>query len=150
MLGRNRTRQWLLQSLDQARRRWDLELWAYVTMPEHVHLLLLPRRDDYHIRLILKAIKQPVAQRAVKYLKEHAPTWLDRLKVTRPSGRTEYRFWQQGGGYDRDIVSPTAAWASVAYIHNNPVRRGLVNAPTDWAWSSAKEYAGIDGALLRG
>jgi len=70
MLGRNRTRQWLLQSLDQARRRWDLELWAYVIMPEHVHLLLLPRRDDYRISLILKAIKQPVAQRAVKYLKE--------------------------------------------------------------------------------
>jgi putative transposase len=29
----------------------------------------------------------------------------------------------------------------VDYIHLNPVRRGLVAAPDDWTWSSARHYA---------
>ncbi len=56
--------------------------------------------------------------------------------------RGEHRFWQQGGGYDRNIAKPEVAWASVAYIHGNPVRRGLVAADVDWPWSSAGWYAG--------
>jgi len=51
-------------------------------------------------------------------------------------------FWQPGGGYDRNIRKAKTAWASVAYIHDNPVRRGLVRRPEDWEWSSAKWYAG--------
>ena len=60
----------------------------------------------------------------------------------------EYRFWQQGGGYDRNFDNVAAAWASVEYIHRNPVRRGLVDCPTDWTWSSARWYAGLDGVLI--
>ena len=30
----------------------------------------------------------------------------------------------------------------IDYIHNNPFRRGLVDHPTDWPWSSARFYAG--------
>jgi hypothetical protein len=31
----------------------------------------------------------------------------------------------------------------------NPVRRGLVERPTDWLWSSARDWAGLDGAWLK-
>jgi putative transposase len=34
---------------------------------------------------------------------------------------------------------------TVGYIHLNPVRRGLVRKAKDWKWSSAHEYAGING-----
>ena len=70
------------------------------------------------------------------------PQWLERLKVTWPDGRVEHRFWEQGGGYDRNILEARIAWASVAYIHNNPVRRGLVATAEEWPWSSAAWYAG--------
>jgi putative transposase len=148
LLSKDRTRNWFIESLDQARRNWEFDLWAYVVMPEHAHVLILPRRDDYDIASILKSIKQPVARRAANYLREHAPQWLEKLKVVRPTGRTELRFWQQGGGYDRNIIESKTAWHSVEYIHLNPVRRGLANHPTEWTWSSARAYAGLDGVLL--
>jgi len=142
MLSKDRTRLWLVQALDEARRRWEFDLWAYVIMPEHAHVLILPRRPDYHVAMILKAIKQPVARKAMAHLRRAASQWIEQLEVTRPNGRVEYRFWQQGGGYDRNIYKPETAWAAVEYIHNNPVRRGLADCPTDWEWSSARWYAG--------
>jgi len=111
-------------------------------MPEHAHVLIFPQSDDYSIADILKGIKQPVSQHACLYLRKHAPQWLEKLKITWPSGRMEYRFWAQGGGYDRNVVEPKTAWASVEYINNNPVRRGLVTIAAKWPWSSAAWYAG--------
>ena len=148
LLSRDRTRRWFIEALDAARKRWDLELWAYVVMPEHAHALVFPRRDDYRISDILKAIKQPVARNALDWLRCHAPAWLERLRVDRPGGRVEYHFWQQGGGYDRNVFDAATAWASVNYMHLNPVRRGLVEVVTDWRWSSARCYAGLGGVEL--
>jgi putative transposase len=142
MLGKDRTRLWLVQALDDARQRRAFDLWAYVIMPEHAHVLILPRRSDYRIAMILKAIKQPVARKAMAYLRAATPHWMERLKVAKPDGRVEYRFWQQGGGYDRNIHTAETAWAAVEYIHNNPVRRGLADCATAWEWSSAGWYAG--------
>ena len=68
--------------------------------------------------------------------------------MTWPTGRTEYRFWQQGSGYDRDLFTPDAVWAAIDYLHRNPVRRGLVTSAADWEWSSARWYSGMkDGGL---
>ena len=148
LLGSDRTRLWLIQALDEARRRWAFDLWAYVIMPEHVHVLLLPRRTEYEVAAILKAIKHPVARKAMNYLRNTAPQAMERFKVARPSGRVEYRFWQQGSGYDRNIVKPKTAWSVVEYIHNNPVRRSLADSPTEWSWSSAQWYAGDSDVRL--
>ena len=48
-----------------------------------------------------------------------------------------YRFWQDGGGYDRNYVTPVEIRKQIDYIHNNPVRRGLVENAVDYRWSSA-------------
>ena len=108
-LGKDRTRHWFIEALRRAREVHDLELWAYVIMPEHAHVLLLPRRDDYSLSAILKSIKQSVARRAVLYLRKERPERLRDIEVRRPSGRLEHRFWQQGGGYDRNIVDAGTA-----------------------------------------
>lgn len=149
LLTSDRSRQWLVDALASARARHGFELWAYVIMPEHAHILLRPLSHGADIAPILKGIKQPVARAATNFLRQNNNRrWLERLKVCRPSGRVEYRFWQQGGGYDRNIVTPKAARAAVEYIHNNPVRRGLVECPTDWPWSSAQWYCGCGDTKL--
>jgi putative transposase len=102
----------------------DFTLWAYVFMPEHVHLMIYPRRTTYDIRLIRHAIKEPVGRKAIKHLRDHAPHWLPRITVNRGK-RLKRRFWQAGGGYDRNVWELATALAMIEYIHNNPVRRGL-------------------------
>jgi putative transposase len=148
LLSKDRSRQWVIDALARARTTLDFELPAYVIMPEHVHALLLTNSEKYDVATILKCIKQPVAQRAVSYVRKNAPEWLNWLRVPGSDKSVVHRFWQQGGGYDRSVVTPRTAWASVEYIHANPVRRGLVDTPTDWVWSSARWYAGLDDVKL--
>ena len=57
--------------------------------------------------------------------------------------RGSVRFWQRGGGYDRNIHTENELEEKIVYIHENPVRRGLVLQATDWRWSSARWYAGV-------
>lgn len=117
----------------------DFALWAYVFKPEHVHLLIWPRQPVYDMRTILKEIKGPVGRTAVEHYACHAPQLLTRLTVEK-AGKVEHRFWQRGGGYDRNITQLKVLHAMIDYIHANPVRRGLVKAAKDWKWSSAGWY----------
>lgn len=138
-LESERTCQWLAESIENARTELNFELWAYVFMPEHVHLIVYPREPTYDIAKIRKAIKAPVARRAIRYLETAAPEWLER--ITRKRGqKTERLFWQSGGGFDRNIIEPTTLAKMIDYIHLNPVRRGLATRPEDWKWSSAAAF----------
>ena len=71
-------------------------------MPEHVHLLIWPH-DGVLISPLLKSLKLPVSRRAIKWLGEEAPECLSQLLDVQPNGRRAYRFWQRGGGYDRNM-----------------------------------------------
>jgi putative transposase len=110
-------------------------------MPEHAHLLICPRERDYSISSILTTVKQSVAKRSLVYVRRHAPAYLARMEDRQPNGNVRYRFWQRGGGYDRNLFDPAVIWAEMEYLHANPVRRGLCERPLDWEWSSAREGA---------
>lgn len=140
-LTRDRIREWMIEAIDLARRRHQLDIWAYVLMPEHVHILLRPR-TDYDISRILTTLKQPVSKRAILFVQNEMPTFRPRMTDSQPNGKTAFRFWQRGGGYDRNLWSPKHIWETIDYLHGNPVRRGLCAADADWVWSSARAYAG--------
>ncbi|MBI2823455.1 MAG: transposase [Planctomycetia bacterium] len=142
LLSRDRTRHWFLRSLASAREKHSFDLWAWVIMPEHAHLLIWPRERGYRVAAILADIKRPVAQRAIAWLRERHSPFLERLTV-RQGNRTRARFWQAGPGQDRNVYEPEAALTIVEYIHHNPVRRGLVRNVVDWQWSSAADWAGV-------
>jgi putative transposase len=148
LLGRDRTRQWFLEALDAARRKFNLALWAYVIMPEHVHVVVWPRNPVYEIRLIRTALKVPVQRKALAFLRREAPGFLDRLRDEQPNGELHYRFWLRGGGYDRNITDSKTLRTMIEYIHQNPVSRGLATEATDWPWSSARFYASRSDAML--
>lgn len=146
-LRAERTCNWLLESIEAARNELAFSVWAYVIMPEHVHLLIWPRASAYDIGRIRQAIKEPVRRQAIAYLEKHAPEWLPR--ITRKRGRRSERlFWQSGGGYDRNIESAQALTNVIQYIHMNPVRRGLVELCEDWKWSTAAYFAGETSVLI--
>ncbi len=141
-LSRDRTRHWFIEALFEARQKFPIDLWAYVIMPEHVHLLLCPCESGLHVGRVVGTIKEAVARNAIGFLEKHAPEWLPRITV-HEGARTRRRFWQPGGGYDRNVVAVETLQKMIDYIHMNPVRRSLVARPEDWHWSSACWYAGI-------
>jgi putative transposase len=149
LLTRERTRRWVAEAMSALRRDHDADLWAYVIMPEHVHVLIYPRHDPYEMRRSLAALKRPVSAAAREHLVRRGDTrWLDRLTVQYPSRRV-FRFWQPGGGFDHNIFREKTVPAVINYIHQNPVRRGLVRTSTDWVWSSARFWEGYSDVPLR-
>ena len=149
LLLRDRSRKWVIDAMEKARRDYNLSLWAYVIMPEHVHILIYPNEPAYQMQRILVALKKPVSSAARTHLEDNSDTqWLARLSVTYPS-RTVFRFWQPGGGFDHNVFREKTVPAVIDYIHTNPVRRGLVDQPTAWRWSSARFWAGQDDVPIR-
>lgn len=136
LLTSDRVRTWLAQSINAARVKHEFSLWAYVFMPNHVHLIIRPNRDDHSISKILGDIKTPVSQSFMAHLRRTTPWELEMLRA-RQGKREVHRLWQAGGGFDRNLFEWGEIEEKMNYIGLNPVRRGYVKESTDWIWSSA-------------
>lgn len=143
LLSQLRSRLWFIQSLNVALKKYDFGCWAYVIMPEHVHLVVIPHLRVYSMSVFLSSLKLGVTHAAVKYLKQHHPSFLDKLLDVQPSGRQSYRFWQPGGGMGVNLWTDAKIWDRIDYCHNNPVRRRLVVKPEEWEYSSYRDFVAV-------
>jgi len=57
-----------------------------------------------------------------------------------------YQLWQEGS-HPELVQGETMMRQKIEYIHNNPVQRGYVDLPIHWRYSSARNYAGMEGLL---
>ena len=130
----------LSQAIDRAVERYEFDLVAFVYMLEHVHLIVLPRGDEAPIDRLLWAIKRPSSFRIKLQLEQQNSPWLQRLTIRERPGTMVFRFWQEGPGYDRNLISCDAMVTAMEYIHLNPVRRELCEQPDQWKWSSWRHY----------
>ncbi len=114
------------RTLGRVRKWYGLTINAYVVMPEHVHLLLHePERGSLAV--------------AIQMLKQRVGTLLKPL-----DGEP---FWQRRY-FDRNVHSTDEIESARAYIHRNPVKRGLCAQPQDWRWSSCLHYmTGVEGVV---
>lgn len=140
LLTNDAWRRMLAASLDRAMRGQGFRLVAFVFMPDHVHLLVVPTGSEARLDLLLKAIKRPFSARVKQCLIEARSPLLGRLTIRERPGVERFRFWQEGGGYDRNLRTEPAVLAAIEYIHLNPVRRGLCSRAARWRWSSARRY----------
>jgi putative transposase len=149
LLNDNLCRTWFCEELDSACERHAYLLLAYVVMPERVHLLVFPRGavgDQPSIPKLLADVKRQFSRRVKRLMAGTADPMLDRLMVRQRPGVMTFRFWQEGPGYDRNLIEPKSIVAAIEYIHANPVRRGLCGRAVDWPWSSAARLL-TDGDL---
>ncbi len=105
--------------LEHTRAQQELALFAYVLMPEHVHLL-----SDEPSRDTLATFLQILKQRSSHMLR----------------GSRQEPFWQCRY-YDRNVRTHGETIGKIGYIYRNPVKRNLVSHPEEYAWSSARRYA---------
>ncbi|MAY74800.1 MAG: hypothetical protein CMJ31_08840 [Phycisphaerae bacterium] len=132
-----------VERLTETRRRHALKLHAWVVMPEHVHLILRCEAE-VTVAQVLRTLKIGLAKDVISRWRDLDAPIIDR--VTDSRGQT--RFWQRGGGYDRNLLMGSELFKKIEYVHRNPVRRGLVEQPSAWRWSSARWWSGDrDGVL---
>ncbi len=139
----NHAKHEFVSALSRARERHGFLLLAWVLMPEHFHVIVVPDLPDSTVTHILTSLKASVARRVLKQLRRANDPILGQLT----SSRGTTHFWQRGGGYDRNVRSTSDLEEKVRYIHENPVRRGLVTRPEDWEWSSARWFDTSEGLI---
>ena len=101
--------------------QWGLyDLFAWVLMSNHVHVLVQPRKP---VREVTRAVKSTSAREANLVL-----------------GRTGMPFWQDES-YDHWVRNRDEFDRILRYIEFNPVSAGLVENPDEWRWSSAWQRA---------
>ena len=135
---------------DRLRIRWI----GYVVMPEHVHVLVLPqaRGSDRVVpsSTLLHDLKGLSGKDGKAALRS---VWQERRSLgTRPLDAWALAagpkpFWKPRA-YDFNVLDESKLLEKLDYIHGNAVRRGLVERPDQWRWSSCCFYELGDDSMI--
>lgn len=118
------SRNLFIASWERTRALYGMRVYAFVAMPEHVHLLVSePERGT--IATAMQSLKISSAKR-----------WSHARGIGQPSSP----LWQKRY-YDRNVRNHEEFVEKRRYIHRNPVKRGLADMAEDWRWSSFRHYS---------
>ena len=110
---------WMLGLLKDWTAKASLDLYAFCLMPNHIHLLMRPQKDNLY-----GAMRDLFSQYARYFNRKYE--------------RKGHLF---GGPYRQSVVlNETYLLAASLYIHLNPVRAGLAKQPLRYRWSSSRLY----------
>jgi len=122
-------------ALDEARRSAGFAIFAYVIMPEHLHIITHGTLKPSDTLRFLNGIS---SRRVIGYLKEHNYiTSLAKLRDAPKARRHTHSLWD-GHSQALPLFSESFFMQRVNYIHQNPVRAGLVERAEDYLWSSIR------------
>ena len=123
------------KALDEARKSGGFAIDAYVLMPDHFHAItdsiLKPSK-------VIQYLNGIISRRVIDHLKEHGHNASLR-KLRRESGARghTYSLWEHHSNV-LPVFSENMLMQKVNYIHQNPVRAGLVQRAEDYCWSSVR------------
>jgi putative transposase len=127
---------------------------GYVVMPEHVHVVVLPQErgsdEIVPISTVLHDLKGLSGKHCKAALRD---VWRANRSLGTPPldawalGPDPKPFWKPRG-YDFNVMDESKVVEKLDYIHRNPVRRGLVDRPEQWRWSSYRFYELGDDSMI--
>jgi REP element-mobilizing transposase RayT len=137
----------IVKSLSYCRAQKGLKIYAWVILENHFHALVA----GPNLAATLAALKKFTAREVLAQLKTEGREWLlNQLEYFRASHKTssQHQVWQEGV-HPQAMVSDEIMLQKMEYVHNNPVKRGLVAAPEHWRYSSAHEWLSGAEPVLR-
>ena len=127
-----------------------LEIYAWVIMSNHVHLML--RSEKGQLSNILRDFKSYTAKlilNTIEEIDESRKEWMLRQfksATLRHKRNAEYQFWSHEN-HAECIFSEKFGTQKLNYIHNNPVHAGIVAKAEHYKYSSAMDYADEIGMI---
>jgi len=138
----------LLDSLRFCRANKGLQLFAYVVMPHHLHLICAAGEQ---LHIVMRDFKRFTSRQIHDRMKaDGRDTLLEWLKLATQRARAdrdELGLWQDGFHPQATTTRPVFE-QKLRYLHENPVRKGLVRTPEEWWYSSARCYAGLKDCAM--
>lgn len=133
----------LVRALEFCRAEKGLQIYGWVILDNHFHAIVaasdLPR--------VVADLKQHTAKRLMELLESEGQEWLlHQFSFSKAVHKTKssHQIWQEGV-HPQALLSDEMMLQKLEYIHNNPVKRGLVVSPEHWRYSSAHEW--LTGAI---
>lgn len=130
----------LLDSLKHCQTNKGLEIYAWVIMTNHCHLIVRSNKDNLSniIRDFKKITAKVIISSIENNLQESRRAWL--LWLLKKDGHIW--FWEEGY-HGKEILTKEFFINKMDYIHLNPVRAGLVEKEEEYLWSSCGDSYGI-------
>lgn len=141
----------IINALKHCQEHKGLEIYAYVLMSSHLHLLCKATEGfilSDVIRDFKKFTSKKITQTIITELESRREWMLDYFEKAceHLKRNQQYKVWQDG--YHAELIySNSFIKQKVDYIHNNPVKEKTVSLPEDYYFSSARNYAGLDNDL---
>ncbi len=148
---RKRYKDIVVESLGYCQREKGLELFSWVLMSNHMHLIVRAK-SGFRLSGIMRDFKKFTAQRIIKSIQEEPESrrvWLlaEMLKSGAANSKKQtYQLWRNDN-HPIELYSNEVINQKVDYIHNNPVEEGIVEKAGDYIYSSAKDFEGEEGLL---
>lgn len=123
----------------------NLKIYAYVILENHLHLVA----QSNDLARDMTRFKSYTARQLIQYLDQHKVSQiLEQLAFYKKAHKDDraYQFWQEGI-HPEWIQNDEMMRQKISYIHDNPFKRGYVDLPEHWRYSSARNYLGQDGLL---
>jgi putative transposase len=153
IFSRKEYRDIIVDSLNYCIEQKGLIVYAWVIMSNHIHLVITTKSDDGNISDIIRDFKKHTSKeitKAIQSIPESRKEWLLNAmsKEAKRIGRaTYYKLWKD----DNHAVTIDGKIVGIKdrinYVHDNPVRNGLVEEQWDYVYSSAKDYQGKKGLV---
>jgi putative transposase len=126
----------IIDSLQYLTNKKIITLDAFVIMSNHIHLIW-QAKFGFTPSGIQSSFMKYTAGRFKKKLKLEFPEELESYRVNKYD--REFQFWKRDP-LGIDLFTPDVFWQKLDYIHENPVRAGIVNFPYEYRYSSARFY----------
>jgi REP element-mobilizing transposase RayT len=137
----------VIRSLEYCRQHKQLHIRAWVIMDNHFHAIV----SGPQLAHVIANLKKFTAGAILDQLKIEGRDWLlNQLAYFRAAHKhgSDHQVWQEGV-HPQAIRSDEMMLQKLEYLHNNPVKRGLVASPEHWRYSSAHEWLRGAAPLLR-
>ena len=147
---RPKYKDFLIENLEYYRDVRGLIIHAYVIMDNHLHLVLASEKEP--LSDLIRDYKKWTSRQMLKMIhakRESRRQWM--IELFRAAGEAnpnnrKFQFWIQGN-HPKILYSKKFARQKINYIHQNPVKAGIVFRAEDYIYSSASNYAGLGGVM---
>ena len=137
----------IIDSLKFCQDNKQLKLYAYVILDNHFHLIV----SAPDLPAVLASLRKFTARGIINQLKHDEKKWLlNQLAYYKKRHKTnsDFQVWEEGT-QPKLITTDKMLLQKTEYIHYNPVKRGLVDEPEHWRYSSARNYILGDHSIIR-
>jgi REP element-mobilizing transposase RayT len=139
----------VIESLKYCQQHKGLNLFAYVIMSNHIHLLAQSEKGD--LSGFIRDFKNFTSKKILELMEGQSESRKDWMKIVfeyhgKNKVKQTHQIWTHEN-HAEYILSQKFAEQKINYIHNNPVRAGIVEKQEDYLYSSARNYADMDAVI---